>query len=614
MEESFAVISNGTSGGGKETLDWVRQPENSGRTLQVAPVSIRKESVLPQMSSEIRGSEKDTLMGAVGPEPHQSSSVARPSKSASNESGGSGGEMSYALLSTWTDAGQRDELSPVATELDQRYKVSLSWKTPYGAGAGLWNMGNTCYVNAALQCLTYTPPLANYMLALEHRPPCPSPRICTWCAMQRHVTRALRHPGRVIQPLHALLTSFHREKQEDAHEFLMFIVGAMQKVHLQEDRGLVHQIFGGYWRSQIKCLHCGSTSDTFDPYLDISLDIRAAQSVKQALTQSIEPEELSGENAYHCSVCLQKMPASKTLSLHTSSKVLIFLLKRFSDVTGEKIAKHVQYSEWLDMQPYMSEQNRGPALYTLYAVLVHAGLTSHHGHYFSYIKAGNGHWYKMNDSKVTGSDRNSALAQEAYVLFYIQKPHLDKDNSDMSLGEEAKTFGPKDKNVRAKLRDLQIDSHREHIKLEEQTKETHIRESHLDDWKFLQEQNRPKTELKLRKIEWNLPANVVLIHQSKYAGNEGTEMKWELTYLGVLIHNILQPSCSSLYICQQEPRHERSSNLRTHGDCRHPRDPAEDRETAVGQESGGGLRWLAISSPPLDSSLADLLSLANEED
>ncbi|XP_005404508.1 PREDICTED: ubiquitin carboxyl-terminal hydrolase 17-like protein 6 [Chinchilla lanigera] len=424
------------------------------------------------------------------------------------------------LLSSWTEPGQKTERFPVATELDRTDKVLPSWKTPYGVGAGLRNMGNTCYVNAALQCLTYTPPLATHMLALQHRPSCAGARTCMMCVMQRHITRALRHPGRVIQPLHALLADFHREKQEDAHEYLTFIVQAMQKVDVHsEDRDLMQHIFGGYWRSQIKCLHCGSTSDTFDPYLDIPLDIQAAESVEQALTQCAEPEELSGENAYHCGVCLQKVPASKTLSLHTCPKVLVFLLKRFSDFTGEKIAKRVQYSEWLDMQPYVSEPNTGPGLYTLYAVLVHAGRTCHSGHYFSYVKAGDGHWYEMNDNKVTACDRTAVLAQDAYVLFYAQTSLLERDNSGMSAEG---TLGSVHKDMCAKLRALRVASHREHIHLEdmlshrEQTHEIQVKESSLDEWKFLQEQNQPKTEWNLRKVEWSLPANAVLMHRSKY--------------------------------------------------------------------------------------------------
>ncbi|KAM6149637.1 LOW QUALITY PROTEIN: ubiquitin carboxyl-terminal hydrolase 17-like [Erethizon dorsatum] len=349
------------------------------------------------------------------------------------------------------------KLVPVETELAPREKVQLRWTRPYGVGAGLWNMGNTCYMNAALQCLTYTPPLANYMLSLQHKPTCHGMRFCMLCAMC-HINWALHHPGHVLQPLDAFIAGFHRQHQEDAHEFLMFIVDAMQKSYLpeytqsdlhSEDRDLVHQIFGGYWKSQIKCLHCGGISDTLDPYLDIALDIKAAQSVKQALTQLVEPEKLGGENAYYCSICLKNMPASKTLSLHMFSKVLIFVLKRFSDFSGEKVSKHVQYSEWLDMQPYASTQNQGALVYALYAVMIHAGMSCHSGHYFSYIKAGDGQWYQMDNNKVTPCDITSVLDQDAYVLFYVQKSNCVRDSSDVSTGGEARALGPDDKDMRA---------------------------------------------------------------------------------------------------------------------------------------------------------------------
>jgi len=39
-------------------------------------------------------------------------------------------------------------------------------------GAGLQNVGNTCFVNATVQCLTYTVPLVNYLLTLNHSASC----------------------------------------------------------------------------------------------------------------------------------------------------------------------------------------------------------------------------------------------------------------------------------------------------------------------------------------------------------------------------------------------------------------------------------------------------------
>lgn len=50
--------------------------------------------------------------------------------------------------------------------------LNLKWTQVHRIGAGLQNMGNTCFLNSALQCLTYTPPFANYMLTREHSKTC----------------------------------------------------------------------------------------------------------------------------------------------------------------------------------------------------------------------------------------------------------------------------------------------------------------------------------------------------------------------------------------------------------------------------------------------------------
>ena len=51
-------------------------------------------------------------------------------------------------------------------------RLTLRWSQAQHVGAGLQNIGNTCFLNAALQCLSYTPPLANYMLTREHSKTC----------------------------------------------------------------------------------------------------------------------------------------------------------------------------------------------------------------------------------------------------------------------------------------------------------------------------------------------------------------------------------------------------------------------------------------------------------
>nr|XP_046234180.1 ubiquitin carboxyl-terminal hydrolase 42 [Scatophagus argus]XP_046234181.1 ubiquitin carboxyl-terminal hydrolase 42 [Scatophagus argus] len=332
-------------------------------------------------------------------------------------------------------------------------RLNLKWTQVHRIGAGLQNMGNTCFLNSALQCLTYTPPFANYMLTREHSKTCHEPGFCMMCTMQNHVIQVFANSGNVIKPIGVLnelkriAKHFRYGSQEDAHEFLRYTVDAMQKSCLpgaKLDRQtqattFIHQVFGGYLRSRVKCLNCKAVSDTFDPFLDIPLEIKTAPSVSKALEQFVKPEQLDGENAYKCTKCKKMVTASKRFTIHRSANVLTLSLKRFANFSGGKITKDVKYPEYLDLRPFMSQSQGEPQVYGLYAVLVHSGFSCHAGHYFCYIKASNGQWYQMNDSSVSVSDIRSVLNQQAYVLFYIKSSDVKKtgEYSHMSPGQSS---------------------------------------------------------------------------------------------------------------------------------------------------------------------------------
>ncbi|XP_054668330.1 ubiquitin carboxyl-terminal hydrolase 42-like [Grus americana] len=314
-------------------------------------------------------------------------------------------------------------------------KICMEWQQRQGAGAGLPNLGNTCFLNAVLQCLTYTPPLANYLLSGEHSRACHQEGFCMMCVMEAHVNKVLHSSGSTIEPraIISVLTRigehFQLGMQEDAHEFLRSTVDAMQRACLSgssdldfslQETTIVHQIFGGSLRSRVTCLSCRAVSDSYEAFLDVPLDIKAASSVTAALEDFVKPEQLDGENCFQCSQCDKRVAASKGFTIHGAPKVLTLCLKRFQDVTGRKISKVVDYPECLDLQPYMSQTAGEPLLYSLYAVLVHSGGSCHVGHYFCYAKASNGLWYEMDDKSVDPCGIDTVLRQQAYLLFYVR--------------------------------------------------------------------------------------------------------------------------------------------------------------------------------------------------
>lgn len=56
--------------------------------------------------------------------------------------------------------------------LFDKSKLTPVWKINRKIGPGLINGQNTCFLNSVVECLTYTPPLAQYLLQEEHKKSC----------------------------------------------------------------------------------------------------------------------------------------------------------------------------------------------------------------------------------------------------------------------------------------------------------------------------------------------------------------------------------------------------------------------------------------------------------
>jgi ubiquitin carboxyl-terminal hydrolase 36/42 len=282
-----------------------------------------------------------------------------------------------------------------------RIRRILEWKKVSKIGPGLQNLGNTCFCNAVLQCLTYTAPLANFCLSREHTNriggSSDNAKYDALLAMERHISSTFSsektaiRPTNIVSNLKKIGPRLKIGRQEDAHEFTRLLIEGM---HLSDlgackftespysrpaQTGVLHNIFGGHLRSQVQCETCKFNSNTYDAFLDLSLEVKKAGSIQDALKSFTKAEVLDGANKYRCSSCGCKTRAVKRFSIHRVPYVLHLHLKRFETQWGghsAKISRHVTFPMTLSLDEFVSkgeESGSRGCVYSLYGVVVHSG-------------------------------------------------------------------------------------------------------------------------------------------------------------------------------------------------------------------------------------------------
>lgn len=331
---------------------------------------------------------------------------------------------------------------------------------------GLANLGNTCFINATLQCLSHTYELNNilkdksYKSKLNKKPE--SLILVEWDKLREMMwsENCIISPGGFISSIQRVAkikgkNIFTGFAQNDLPEFVVFIIECfhaailrevemkitgniitdkdklaskcfeMMKVMYKKEYSEFLNMFYGIHVSNILSVDNNDViTSTPEPYNIISLPIPKKTgkiTLRDCFDLYTEKEKMEGDNAYYNDSLKKKVDAWKEIKYWSFPNILIIDLKRFTN-SNRKNETNVDFPlENLNLSQYVIGYDRKSYIYDLFGICNHTG-NVFGGHYTSFVKLANNTWWHFNDASTSEiKDLKTLKGPEAYSFFYRKR-------------------------------------------------------------------------------------------------------------------------------------------------------------------------------------------------
>ena len=341
---------------------------------------------------------------------------------------------------------------------------------------GLENVGLTCYMNSALQCLLHIPELNNYFLNIYNN--------------QKDILKIINKDAetkgllseryydliidiqknnvknyldaKAITPIcfHNTISLLNPQFKEfdanDSKDLLLFLFQSMHeelnyyggnklpsiptcnqgiaqealnffwKVNNTLNLSIFSYLFYGIFETETECLFCNYKFYNFQYFQIITFPLYnhinncQVYNIYRGFKDFIKKEKMSGNNQCYCQKCKQLRDCEVGSLIYLTPPYLIINLDYGKDKRYNPIG--FDFGEILDLTGF-TEEICTERDYKLVAVSTHIGTSGVSGHYIAYCKnpfqpENDSSWYKFNDSCVSKVEFNEVKQNSPYFLIF----------------------------------------------------------------------------------------------------------------------------------------------------------------------------------------------------
>jgi ubiquitin carboxyl-terminal hydrolase 8 len=323
---------------------------------------------------------------------------------------------------------------------------------------GLANLGNTCFINSTIQCLSHIYELNDFLSEKTYQKRInkipESLLLIEWDKLRTLMwsENCIIKPAGFINAIQKvsqlkdkdIFTGF---AQNDLTEFMNFLFSSfhesikrevemnirgdikndtdklaincykMMKTMYRNEYSEFLKMFYGIHVSEIKSLESSYENIIPEPFFNIDVPIEHSKTLYECIEDYTKKEILEDDNKVYSEENDRKERASKRIMFWSLPNILIITLKRFSN-NLQKDEKDIDFPLVnLDMSKFILGYEKKKYKYDLFGICNHMGGVQG-GHYTAFVKNSNNNWYHFNDTNVSKINEKNLKSPFAYCFFY----------------------------------------------------------------------------------------------------------------------------------------------------------------------------------------------------